>query len=83
LKIWFSFVLILLYASDLDMPNWRALLMPASIYTSLRSFPASGLRLLRESHAFCTNLTLSRRNCCRVTRIFFADSTDSDCQVWP
>ena len=34
--------------------------MPASIYTSLRSFPASGLRLLRESHAFCTILTLLR-----------------------
>ncbi len=36
--------------------------MPASIYTSLRSFPASGLRLLRESHAFCTILTLNRKN---------------------
>ena len=27
--------------------------MPASIYTSLRSFPSSSLRLLSESHALC------------------------------
>jgi len=38
--------------------------MPAAIYTRLRSFPASALRLLSESHALWTILTLAGRNCC-------------------
>ncbi len=46
------------------LSNWRALLMPASIYPSLRSFLTSGLRLLSEPHALCGILTLTGKPFC-------------------